>query len=107
MNTKKIPALIMLIAGSIACIMTYLNHYDLKDMLIVLILVLIVFLIIGLIVKAILDSIHLPKSDAVNPEGEVIEKKDEETAPDQEEGTPEGEPVSEGTAETPEEGAPS
>ena len=49
----------------------------------------------------------LLKSDAVNPEGEVIEKKDEETAPDQEEGTPEGEPASEGTAETTEEGAPS
>ena len=78
MNTRKIPALIMLIAGSIACIMTYLNHYDLKDMLIVLILVLIVFLIIGLIVKWILDSIHLPGSDAVSPDGEVIEKKDEE-----------------------------
>ena len=107
MNTRKIPALIMLIAGSIACIMMYLNHYDLRDMLIVLILVLVVFLIIGLIVKAILDSIHLPKSDAVNPEGEVIEKKEEETGADQEEGAPESEPAGEGTAETPGEGTPS
>lgn len=91
MNTRKIPALIMLIAGSIACIMTYLNHYDLRDMLIVLILVLIVFLIIGLIVKGILDSIHLPGSDAVNPDGEVIEKKDEETEGQDQEENAEGE----------------
>ncbi len=106
MNTRKIPALIMLIAGSIAVVMTYLNHYDLKDMLIVLILVLIVFLIIGLVVKGILDSIHLPKSDAVNPEGEVIEKKEEETA-EQENAAQEDEPANEGTAGAPDEGAPS
>lgn len=80
MNTRKIPALIMLLAGSVACIVTYLNHYSLKDMLIVLFIVLIVFLIIGMIVKGIFDSIHLPTADAVNPDGEVIEKREEENA---------------------------
>ena len=90
----------MLIAGSIACIMTYLNHYDLKDMLIVLILVLVVFLIIGMVVKGILDSIHLPGSDAVKPDGEVIEKKEEDQT---EQGENEQQEVQEeGNTETPE-----
>ncbi len=70
----------MLLAGSIACIMMYLNGYKLKDMLLVLMLVLIVFLFIGMVVKAILDSTHLPSEDAVDPDGEVIEKSEEEGA---------------------------
>ncbi|MBR6452431.1 MAG: hypothetical protein IKS87_06970 [Lachnospiraceae bacterium] len=78
MNTRKIPALIMLLAGSAACIVTYLNHYDLREMLVVLFVVLLIFLVLGLAVKGILDSIHLPGSDAVNVDGEVIEKKEEE-----------------------------
>lgn len=78
METRKIPALVMLLAGAATCIVTYLNHYDLKDMLIALVIVLIIFLIIGLIAKAILDSVHLPNEDAVGPDGEVVEKSDEE-----------------------------
>lgn len=78
MNTRKIPALIMLLAGFAACIATYFNHYSFKDMLIVLIIVLVVFLIIGLIVKGIFDAIHLPGEDAVSPDGEVVEKSEEE-----------------------------
>lgn len=80
MNTKRIPALIMLIAGAIACIVTYANHYNLKDMLTTLIWVLLVFWLIGLIVKKILDSFHMPGENAVNNEGEVIEKQEEEAA---------------------------
>ncbi len=93
----------MLLAGSIACVMTYLNHYDLKDMLIVLILVLIIFLFIGMVVKAIFDSIHLPGADAVNADGEVIEKSDEENS-DQEEGTEEGSVAQQPEADQAEEG---
>ena len=75
MNTKKIPAFVMLLAGSVACIVTFINHYSLKDMLIVLILTLVVFLIIGLVIKAILDSFELPvEEDKVDDEGEVVEK---------------------------------
>ncbi len=78
MNTRKIPALIMLLAGSATCIVTYINHYSFRDMLSALIIVLIIFLILGLIAKAILDSVHLPGEDAVGPDGEVVEKSDEE-----------------------------
>lgn len=85
MNTKRIPALIMLIAGAIACIMTYANHYDLKDMLTTLIWVLLVFWLIGLIVKKILNSFHMPGGNAVDNEGEVIEKQEEEPAEEEKE----------------------
>lgn len=78
MNTRTIPAVIMLLAGSIACIVTYLNHYSFSEMLTTLFIVLIVFLIIGLIVKRIFDSIHLPGEDAVSADGEVIEKSEDD-----------------------------
>lgn len=85
MNTKRIPALIMLIAGSITCIMTYINHYDLKEMLTTLIWVLFIFLFIGLAVKKILDSFHMLGENAVDNEGEVIEKQEGEAAEEEKE----------------------
>lgn len=76
MNTNKIPALVMLLAGAVAVIVTYINHYSLEDMLGVLILTLIVFLILGVVIKLIFDSFHIeePDEDRVDDEGEVVEK---------------------------------
>lgn len=78
MNTKKIPLFIMLLAGSVACIVTYINRYNLHDMLVVLLTVLILFLIIGLIVKKILDKFDISTDNKVDDEGEFVEKTDEE-----------------------------
>ena len=76
MNTKKIPAFVMLLAGSVAAIVTYINHYSFEDMLVVLILTLIVFLIIGVVIKLIFDSfqIETPDEDRVDDDGEVLDK---------------------------------
>ena len=76
MNTKKIPAFVMLLAGSVATIVTTINHYSLEDMLVVLILTLIGFLIIGIVIKLIFDSFHIeePDEDRVDDDGEVVEK---------------------------------
>ena len=76
MNTNKIPALVMLLAGAVAVIVTYINHYSLEDMLVVHILTLIVFLILGVVIKLIFDSFHIeePDEDRVDDEGEVVEK---------------------------------
>ena len=76
MNTNKIPALVMLLAGAVVTIVTYINHYSLEDMLVVLILTLIVFLIIGGVIKMIFDSFHIevPDKDRVDDEGEVVDK---------------------------------
>ena len=83
MNTKRIPSIIMLLAGAVTCIVTFMNGYEIKDTLVILIWVLVVFLIIGIVVKKILDSFHMPDEDAVDDEGEVIKKNvedgDEET----------------------------
>lgn len=78
MNTKRIPSIIMLLAGAVTCIVTYLNGYEIRDTLMILIWVLIIFLIIGIVVKKILDSFHMPDADAVDDEGEVIKKNPED-----------------------------
>ena len=66
----------MLLAGAVATIVTYINHYNLEDMLVVLILTLIVFLIIGVAIKLVFDSFHIeqPDEDRVDDDGEVVEK---------------------------------
>ena len=89
MNTKKVPLFVMLLAGAVACIVTYLDHYSLHDMLVVLLIVLIVFLIIGLIIKRIFDKFEISDEDRVDDEGEVLEKQDEDVLENGEEGTPE------------------
>lgn len=77
MKTKFIPAIVMLLGGSVACIVAFINHYSLKDMLSVVCLALVIFLFIGVIVRLILDSFELPKESLVDDEGEVVEKQGE------------------------------
>lgn len=77
MKTKGIPAIIMLLAGAITCIVTYQNKYTLEETLKTLLVVLVLFLIMGVIVKKVLDSFQMPGKDAVNDEGEIIEKQPE------------------------------
>ncbi len=76
MKLKRIPALVMLLAGAVAAIVTYINHYTLTEMLVVLILTLIVFLIIGVAIMLIFESFHIdePDEDRVDDDGEVVEK---------------------------------
>ena len=91
MKTKKIPALVMLIGGSVACIVAYLNHYDLEDMLVALIVSLIVFFCLGLLVEFLFEKFEIAKEDA-EPlgDGEVVEKtsenQDEESVDTQSDG---------------------
>lgn len=88
MNTKKIPAFVMLLAGAVATIVTYINHYSLEDMLVVLVLTLVVFLIIGVAIKLVFDSFHIeePDEDRVDDDGEVVEKTAESEDAEGEEG---------------------
>lgn len=76
MKRKLMPPFMMLFAGSIASIVMYLNHYEIKSMLWILVAVLIIFYIVGVLIKMILDSFYreLEKVNAVADEGEVIEK---------------------------------
>ena len=82
MNTKKVPVFVMLLAGAVTCVVTYLNHYNLHDMLVALILVLLSFLILGIIIKVIFDKFDIAIKDTVDDEGEVVEKQGEMNAED-------------------------
>lgn len=83
MNTKKVPALVMLLAGAVCCVVTFLNHYSFKQMLLALIVVLLIFLVIGYIFRIILELFHVNEvkqestDEQVDDEGEVVDKTTE------------------------------
>lgn len=87
-KTKMLPSIIMLTAGSIACLMAYFKHYSLKDMLLLELIVLVIFYCLGLVVKKILDVFTVIEEHKVSDEGEVIEKKSEEQDVKKEETNP-------------------
>lgn len=92
MNTKRIPAVVMLLGGAVACIVTFINHYSLKDMLVVVTLSLVCFLVLGVIIRLVLDSFEMPEDvEVVDDEGEVIEKQTEDGDEENEEEYLEGE----------------
>lgn len=55
MKTNYVPAIVMLLAGVIDCIIAIQNHMLFRDFLIQLIIVLIVFLFIGQIIRSVLN----------------------------------------------------
>ena len=73
MNTKNVPAIIMLLGAAVRCIMALVNgeKFSTEYALSVLI-ALIVFYIIGLVIKAILDK-NFPQVEA------VVETSEEES----------------------------
>lgn len=90
MKTKFIPAVVMLLGGAVACIVTFLNNYSLEEMLSVLIIALIVFLILGVVIRLIIDSFELPDDNRVDDEGEVVEKQGENAEEGEESSESEG-----------------
>lgn len=77
MNTKYVPAIIMLLGGLVRCI---IGIYD-KDEFslsyaLSLLLVLVIFYIIGLVIKAILDK-HIPIVEEEETQEEVLEEEKE------------------------------
>ena len=55
MNTKNIPAIIMLAAGLVSGIVMVLQDIDNREFCLILLLVLVVFYCIGCVVKVVLD----------------------------------------------------
>lgn len=80
---KLLPAFVMLLAGALTSIVTYLVRYELKTALIILLCVLILFYILGLVLQKIIFSFekaNMPEetSEEENPEeGKVVEKDGE------------------------------
>lgn len=55
MKTKPIPAIVMLIAGFVTCVIAIYTHMELNAFTKTLLLVLIVFYVFGTVIKIILD----------------------------------------------------
>ncbi len=77
LDTRALPAITMLTGGAVASVITYINHYSLTEMLVIVLLSLIVFYIFGAILKRIFDSFKIITKIELkeNVEGEVIEKE--------------------------------
>lgn len=76
MKTNDLPAVIMLTAGAIDCVLSICAHVSLFDFTKQLLLVLVIFYVLGCIVKWILD-INFPQMDE-NSEAEDQESEDNE-----------------------------
>ncbi len=71
MKTKSIPAIIMLLAGLVACIAGMAAHMEASDFLKMLLIVLILFYIAGSVVKVILDHNFAEMQEEETTDGEA------------------------------------
>lgn len=81
MNRRYLPLLLMLVAGAVTSIITFIRNYTILQKLIALLVVLIIFFALGSLIKWMLNTFDAQNQKAVLDEGEVIEKdkaKDEE-----------------------------
>lgn len=80
MKRKMLPIILMLTAGAVASIITYLKDYELVRMLWILLAVFVIFYLIGLGVKKMLDVFdeQIAEEARKQDEGSVIEKEPNE-----------------------------
>lgn len=83
MNTKIIPAILSLLAGIVALIVTYIRKATLIEILTTLFIVLLSFYIFGCIIKAIMDK-YVAEKEETEEEGEGEEGEGEEGEEDME-----------------------
>ncbi len=74
LKTKPVPAIVTLLGGSAVAIDVFIEQFDFKRSLVLILAGLVIFLIIGEVVKILLDHIELPNPDAVDADGNVIQK---------------------------------
>lgn len=91
MNRKNIPLLLMLSAGAITCIITFIHGYALVERLGILLGVLVLFYLLGSILAWTLNYFDMQNEKKRKEEGEVIEKEAEEAAEGREEAAEEQE----------------
>ena len=76
MKTKEIPAIVMLIAGAVYCLLGILYQISLMDFCVQLLIVLLVFWILGGIVRMFLDRFMGEIGEKAKEEIKRAEKKD-------------------------------
>ena len=77
MNRKSIPLLLMLTAGAVTCIITYVKRYPVITQLTALFAVLVIFYVLGSVLVWTLDYFEKQNEEKRGEEGEVIEKDSE------------------------------
>ncbi len=75
MNRKNLPLILMLVAGAIVCIITYIQDFPMTTKLVSLFVVLLLFYILGTVLKWTLDFFDKQNEEKLAEEGEVIEKE--------------------------------
>lgn len=78
-RTRYIPSIVMLSAGFVVCIVTYINKYPLKDSLEIIFFSMLAFLILGYIMKMLVDKfIVIPMiEETIDEVGENAEESEE------------------------------
>lgn len=90
-RTKYIPAIVMLTAGFVVCIVTFLNDFSLKGALMAILFTMVGFLILGYIIKFLVNKfIVIPLLEeaekAAKEAQEASEGEPEEETPENENG---------------------
>ncbi len=83
MKTKQIPAIIMLIAGFITCIVGIFEQFEARKFLEILLLALVVFYSLGCVVKLILDKNFKEMEESADDEQGEEENEEEKTTEDE------------------------
>ena len=79
MNRKNLPLFLMLTAGAVTCVITFIEQYTMAEKLVALFIVLLIFYLLGSIMKWTLDFFDKQNEERLREEGEVIEKEAEDT----------------------------
>ncbi len=74
MNRNNMPLVLMLAAGAVTCVITYINDYPMLNRLVTLLIVLLLFYFLGSLMKWTLDYFDSQNEKKSKEEGEVIEK---------------------------------
>lgn len=77
MNRRSLPFVLMLFAGAVTCIITFVRQYSIIDKLVALLVVMVIFLGLGTVLRLTLDYFDKENAKKALEEGEVIEKENE------------------------------
>lgn len=75
MNRKYMPLILMLAAGAVTCVITFIKDYSIMGKLGALLFVFLLFYFLGNILKWTLDYFDRQNEAAKQEEGEMIEKE--------------------------------
>lgn len=77
---RYIPSIIMLVAGLVACIVTFINHYKPLESMITILVTIVVFYCVGCIVKAVFNKFLIVEDETEEATEEEELSEDGETS---------------------------